>query len=727
MAFNTGNPIGSTDARDLSDNAQDFDQAVNQRNAPTWTDRLGVTRKTVFGAFQEITYKAPVAYAAGISFLTTDANKTVEDDGVIYAPLNSALPFTTSGTFSGDDDARFYPVQDKNNVIRVTSIAAMEAYSAPVGYVFSLNAGGRSGVFDVIAGDFSTELAADTLNGVYVGLADDPTATTKVAIRRNRKKVSPGMFGAVGDGTTDDTLTIQAGLDLNIDLVINKDHMVTGLDLTSYTGTVSGRGKVIAKPATAIPTLINMSGSIGATWKGVGVDMSQTASSTLSDAVAVVGVNLRDARDCTIKDFEIYNIREGRPFIVDGTSSNSPSASDGAKRIMVDGVKCVAFEYNLIDGGAYCYVRSDFFTGTGGGIYNGATNATKNSDYTLDESVAYARTTEFVTIQNCYFENHDRFAFLNCKNVSVKNNQLINFYTRGYTMSPSCESIIGIGGTISGGAAQINANYACKDIHFSNMVMQGGRAIGEKTGIRLGYGANRCSFTNISGVGGDDSLCHVEGANNVLFSGVSLIGANFGRASTDALLIDSGGGGNSTTFETNNIKFENCYFKANYSILVGSNGNQVVLAQGAVSISNTYFERSFEFVRGTPRAGLFCFNGVRENNDAPKQALSPKAFRFFINNDQQLQMNDSVTLAGATSYPTFPTVWYWVPDSSADGTRNPPVSVFRNRGGVWSPLLYGVHWFVDGTKSGAMYDRIRMYDAGVDAINGDVIHIIRHS
>jgi len=77
----------------------------------------------VFGAFQEITYKAPVAYAAGISFLTTDANKTVEDDGVIYAPLNSALPFTTSGTFSGDDDARFYPVQDKNKVIRVTSVA----------------------------------------------------------------------------------------------------------------------------------------------------------------------------------------------------------------------------------------------------------------------------------------------------------------------------------------------------------------------------------------------------------------------------------------------------------------------------------------------------------------------------------------------------------------------------------------------------------------------------
>ena len=195
MAYNTGNPIGSTDPRDLSDNAQNFDEAINERAAATWTDRLGVARKTVWGAFQDITYKTPVSYATGLSFLTTDANKTVEESGVVYAPLNSALPFTTSGTFAGDDDARFYPVQDKNNVIRVTSIAAMEAYSAPVGYVFSLNAGGRSGTFDVVAGDFSSELSADTLNGVYIGLADDTTGASKVAKRRIADGVYVRWFG----------------------------------------------------------------------------------------------------------------------------------------------------------------------------------------------------------------------------------------------------------------------------------------------------------------------------------------------------------------------------------------------------------------------------------------------------------------------------------------------------------------------------------------------------
>jgi parallel beta-helix repeat protein len=101
-----------------------------------------------------------------------------------------------------------------DRVIRVTSIADMEAYSAPVGYVFSLNAGGRSGDFDVIAGDFSTELAADTFNGIYVGQADDPTATTKVLKRRNSQTMFPQWFGALANGVFDDTLSVQAAINM---------------------------------------------------------------------------------------------------------------------------------------------------------------------------------------------------------------------------------------------------------------------------------------------------------------------------------------------------------------------------------------------------------------------------------------------------------------------------------------------------------------------------------
>ena len=128
-------------------------------------------------------------------------------DGNVYKALVSQSdndPVSDNGTNWVDEL--------NNRVIRVTSIAEMEAYSAPVGYVFSLNDGGRSGTFDVVAGDFSTELAADTLNGIYVGLADNATATTKVLKRRYSGAVNVTWFGTVGNGTADDTASLQAAI-----------------------------------------------------------------------------------------------------------------------------------------------------------------------------------------------------------------------------------------------------------------------------------------------------------------------------------------------------------------------------------------------------------------------------------------------------------------------------------------------------------------------------------
>jgi len=142
-----------------------------------------------------------------------------------------------------------------NRVIRVTSIAEMEAYSAPVGYVFSLNAGGRSGTFDVIAGDFSTELAADTLNGIYIGLADDPTAATKVAVRTDIGFVAPEFFGAVGDGVVNDnaafvamSLYVEANDGGNI-VLSNKTYLIGGQDKSTDPNTPE---KMVGRPVISV-------------------------------------------------------------------------------------------------------------------------------------------------------------------------------------------------------------------------------------------------------------------------------------------------------------------------------------------------------------------------------------------------------------------------------------------------------------------------------------------
>lgn len=105
--YNTGNPIGSTDARDLYDNTSNFDDAVNG-TATTWLDRLGVTRKTFNGLEQEIEDFLQAAgfayigeYAAGLTF--TSRSQYMVRSGIAYR-LSTAtpIPYTTTGVWATD-------------------------------------------------------------------------------------------------------------------------------------------------------------------------------------------------------------------------------------------------------------------------------------------------------------------------------------------------------------------------------------------------------------------------------------------------------------------------------------------------------------------------------------------------------------------------------------------------------------------------------------------------
>jgi len=51
--FNTGNPIGSTDARDRLDNSENADILENSTSLRYHSDRLGTVRKTRYGMQKE--------------------------------------------------------------------------------------------------------------------------------------------------------------------------------------------------------------------------------------------------------------------------------------------------------------------------------------------------------------------------------------------------------------------------------------------------------------------------------------------------------------------------------------------------------------------------------------------------------------------------------------------------------------------------------------------------
>lgn len=87
MTYNTGNPIGSTDARDRLDNSENLDLAVNSLSQ-TFVDRLGRTRDTLEGIYQKSAY-----YRAG----TFDAGYTLTNNRQTLAYGN--IEYSWSGAF----------------------------------------------------------------------------------------------------------------------------------------------------------------------------------------------------------------------------------------------------------------------------------------------------------------------------------------------------------------------------------------------------------------------------------------------------------------------------------------------------------------------------------------------------------------------------------------------------------------------------------------------------
>lgn len=92
--YSTGNPIGSIDPRDLLDNAQNLDEAMNTGNT-TFQDRFGNERVSWAGAIKVGIISE--TYGAGIE--VTARNHGILSGGDVWVPAASTtLPYTTTGT-----------------------------------------------------------------------------------------------------------------------------------------------------------------------------------------------------------------------------------------------------------------------------------------------------------------------------------------------------------------------------------------------------------------------------------------------------------------------------------------------------------------------------------------------------------------------------------------------------------------------------------------------------
>ncbi|WP_313328339.1 hypothetical protein [Pseudomonas qingdaonensis] len=129
MAYDTNNPVGSTDPRDLYDNAGNLDKFVNGEQ-PFYPDRLGKQRiswsgieadvesafdgwEAQFQAFlQASSYEPPVSYAAGVTL--ERITQTVVRDDIQYRLKDPALlPYTITGNWATEED-KFVVVGDSS-------------------------------------------------------------------------------------------------------------------------------------------------------------------------------------------------------------------------------------------------------------------------------------------------------------------------------------------------------------------------------------------------------------------------------------------------------------------------------------------------------------------------------------------------------------------------------------------------------------------------------------
>lgn len=139
--YNTRNPIESTDVRDMSDNAKNFDEFSNSMS-DSFTDRFGVDRQTMEGAVRKAGFRpASFDFLTGGSLVSGDRNKAVFNpappgDNNWYAWQGAfpkiISPNSTPSTSGGLGDNAWKPVT--NNILAPTVMESIRRSYAEAGY-----------------------------------------------------------------------------------------------------------------------------------------------------------------------------------------------------------------------------------------------------------------------------------------------------------------------------------------------------------------------------------------------------------------------------------------------------------------------------------------------------------------------------------------------------------------------------------------------------------------
>lgn len=299
MAFNTGNPIGSTDARDLSDNAENFDKALNSTEA-TWVDRLGGTRDSFEGALSKLSFYRVGSFTTGATL--TNMRQTLEYSGHEYSWAGTfpkvvaagATPATSGGIGAG-------AWVDRTDVTLRADLAS-ESGAGLVGY----QPAGTGAVATTVQGKLRETVSvfdfmiAAQIADVQAGTASiDVTTSIQAALNTGKRVILPkGIYKIT------DTLIVGAGQ------LIGEGVLYAG----PY-GTSAVSGTVIKPVGMQNKAAISITGNVSNNKikvGGFGIDMSLMTAGTLSGDFDVSGmtkgVYLENRHDVTLDDIEVFAV-----------------------------------------------------------------------------------------------------------------------------------------------------------------------------------------------------------------------------------------------------------------------------------------------------------------------------------------------------------------------------------------------------------------------------------
>lgn len=314
MTFNTGNPVGSTDARDLHDNAQNFDK-FSLGQELEYPDRLGVPRKSLAGIRQEVTdalsrlgYQIIGDYASGL--VVQNYGQIFRKDGEFYrAKAETTLPYSLNGNWAVDAP-KFVSVGDA--VLRqelaaaaVSEGAALVGWLAQVGGVIRTV---RDRLLEfVVRSDYSSDadfnaakagkLSRDASGRLRTQAFIAGTEEVSGATARDAFLVGRNVTGATDcHGFADRTImsgVTDAGTYGAFDCTVRLEGSNTQNHIYSYQDRVTYNGSVVLQHQAGFLSVPVHSGS-GTIDLRTGVDIRDITKTGTGGVTANIGVYVRD-------------------------------------------------------------------------------------------------------------------------------------------------------------------------------------------------------------------------------------------------------------------------------------------------------------------------------------------------------------------------------------------------------------------------------------------------